>query len=161
MKRLFYIILLGFLFSIGMNAQLPSVQLQDISGKSINTAQLVDGKNPLIISFFATWCKPCLRELTAIHEEYEEWQEETGVRLVAVSIDAGADSFKVKPLVQSKGWKYEVLLDSNSEFKRAMNVEPIPTVFVLDPNGKVIYRHSGYTMGGEQELIAKVRAMKR
>ncbi len=161
MRKLLYVALVGLMCSLGLKAQLPSVQLKDINGKTVNTAQLIDGEHPLIISFFATWCKPCLRELTAINEEYEDWQEETGVRLIAVSIDAGADSFKVKPLVQSKGWEYEVLLDANSEFKRAMNVEPIPTVFVLDPKGKIVYRHSGYTMGGEAELIAKIREMKK
>ncbi len=161
MKRLLYIALVGLVCSLGLKAQLPSVILKDINGKTVNTAELVDGKNPLIISFFATWCKPCLRELTAISDVYEDWQDETGVRLIAVSIDAGADSYKVKPLVRSKSWDYEVLLDSNSEFKRAMNVEPIPTVFVLDPKGKVVYRHTGYTMGSEEELIAKIRAMKQ
>ncbi len=161
MKRFFYVALVGLICVVALKAQVPSVVLKDINGKTVNTAKLVDGKHPLIISFFATWCKPCLRELSAINEEYEDWQDETGVRLVAVSIDAGADSFKVKPLVKSKGWEYEVLLDTNSEFKRAMNVEPIPTVFVLDPKGKVVYRHTGYTMGSEEELIAKVRAMKQ
>ncbi len=139
---------------------MPSVTLKNIEGKSINTAKLVDGKHPLIISFFATWCKPCLRELSAISEQYEDWQEETGVRVIAVSTDAGANSYKVKPLIKSKGWTYEVLLDSNGDFKRAMNVQPIPTVFVLTPKGKIVYRHTGYSLGGEEELIEKIREMK-
>lgn len=143
------------------SAQLPSVQLRDIEGKRIATDSLSDGKHPLIITFFATWCKPCLRELSAIDEVYPDWQSETGVRLVAVSIDEGANSKKVKPLVRAKGWSYEVLLDPNGEFKRAMSVQGIPSVIVLSAEGKVIYRHTGYTEGGEQKIIEALRQHKR
>ncbi|MDY5859090.1 MAG: TlpA disulfide reductase family protein [Porphyromonas sp.] len=143
------------------SAQLPSVQLRDIEGKRIATDSLSDGKHPLIITFFATWCKPCLRELSAIDEVYPDWQAETGVRLVAVSIDEGANSKKVKPLVRAKGWSYEVLLDPNGEFKRAMSVQVIPSVIVLGAEGEVIYRHTGYTEGGEQKIIEALRQHKR
>lgn len=141
------------------SAQLPKVMLKDINGKTVNTATIADGKSPVILSFFATWCKPCLRELSAISEVYEEWQDETGVRLVAVSIDEGANSLKVKPLVRSRGWTYEVLLDVNSDFKRAMDVSVVPSVFVLDREGKVVYRHTGYTDGSEMKLIEEVRRL--
>ncbi len=157
LKKLLGIVILTFAISMSAYAQLPAVSLKDIEGKTINTAKLPDGKNPIIISFFATWCKPCLRELTAINEVYDDWQEETGVRLVAVSIDAGSNSFKVKPLVKSKDWSYEVLLDVNSDFKRAMNVSAVPAVFVLSPQGKIIYRHTGYTMGSEEAIIEAIR----
>lgn len=140
-------------------AQLPSVELKDLEGKSVNTAELNNEGKPFIISFFATWCKPCLRELKAINEVYADWQDETGVKLVAISIDEGQNTERVKPLVAGLGWNYEVLLDSNSDFKRAMNVNLIPAVFVIDGSGKVYYSHSGYTEGSEEELIVKVREL--
>lgn len=138
-------------------AQLPSVELKDIDGKTVNTAELSDGGKPIIVSFFATWCKPCLRELKAIHEVYQDWQDETGVRLVAVSIDDGQNAQRVKPLVAGNGWEYQVLLDTNGDFKRAMNVNQVPHVFILDGKGNVVYSHSGYTEGSEQHLIEVVR----
>ncbi|MDY6122836.1 MAG: TlpA disulfide reductase family protein [Porphyromonas sp.] len=138
-------------------AQLPSVELKDIDGKTVNTAELSDGGKPIIVSFFATWCKPCLRELKAIHEVYQDWQDETGVRLVAVSIDDGQNAQRVKPLVAGNGWEYQVLLDTNGDFKRAMNVNQVPHVFILDGKGNVVYNHSGYTEGSEQHLIEVVR----
>ncbi len=152
-------ILLFFLFVPVAHAQLPQVELKDLQGKSINTSKLNNEGKPFIISFFATWCKPCLRELKAINEVYEDWQEETGVKLVAVSIDEGQNTDRVKPLMDALGLEYEVLLDPNGDFKRAMNVNMIPHVFVIDGKGNVAYAHTGYTEGGEQELIAKVREL--
>lgn len=140
-------------------AQLPSVNLKDINGNTIDTATLQNDGKPFIISFFATWCKPCNRELKAINEVYPDWQEETGVRVVAISIDEAQNAQKVKPMVDAAGWEYQILLDPNSEFKRAMGVNLIPHVFIIDGQGKIAESRSGYTEGGEQHLIEKVREL--
>ncbi len=140
-------------------AQLPSVKLKDINGKTVDTALLSNDGKPFIISFFATWCKPCNRELKAINEVYADWQDETGVKVVAISIDEAQNAQKVKPMVDAAGWEYEVLLDPNSDFRRAMGVNMIPHVFVIDGNGKVAESRSGYTEGGEQHLIEKVKEL--
>ncbi len=142
------------------NAQsLPSVTLKDIDGKTVNTGELSNDGKPFIISFFATWCKPCNRELTAISEVYADWQDETGVKLIAVSIDQAQNINKVKPLVDSNGWEYDVLLDQNSDFKRALGIQSIPYVLIVDGSGNIVYRHNGYTEGAEAELIEKVREL--
>lgn len=159
MKR---ILLLSALLLAGIavaHAQLPSVSLKSIDGKTVDTAKLENGGKPFIISFFATWCKPCNRELNAIHEVYPDWQDETGVKVVAVSIDQAQNIQKVKPLVDSNGWEYEVLLDPNGDFKRAMGVNMIPHVFIVDGQGKIVESRSGYTEGGEAHLIEKVREL--
>ena len=131
---------------------MPGVQLKDLSGKPVNTAKLTNNGKPMIISFWATWCKPCIRELKAIHELYPEWQDETGVRIIIVSIDDAQNAQKVKPMVDGMGWEYDVLLDPNGDFKRAMNVQSVPHVFVLDGKGNIVHNHSGYTDGAETEL---------
>ena len=112
-----------------------------------------------IISFFATWCKPCNRELDAIAEVYEDWQEETGMKIYAVSIDQAQNINKVKPLVANHGWEYEILLDPNGDFKRALGIQMIPYVLIVDGEGKIVYKHNGYTEGAEEELIEKVREL--
>ena len=147
------------IISIGVYSQLPSVQLKNLQGKTIDTSKLSNNGKPFIISFFATWCKPCNRELKAIHEHYEEWQDETGVKVYAVSIDQAQNIDKVKPLVDAAGWDYEVLLDPNSDFKRALGVNMIPHVFIVDGTGKIVDQRSGYTEGGEEHLIEKVREL--
>ena len=140
-------------------AQLPSVTLKDINGKTINTAELKNNGKPFIIDFFATWCKPCNRELDAIAEVYDEWKEETGVKIFAVSIDVAQNMNKVKPLVDNHGWEYDVLLDPNSDFKRALGIQMIPYVLIVDGKGNIVYKHNGYTDGAENELIEKVREL--
>ncbi|MBD5221970.1 MAG: TlpA family protein disulfide reductase [Bacteroidales bacterium] len=138
-------------------AELPSVTLKDINGKTVNTAELSNDGKPIVISFFATWCKPCNRELAAIHEVFADWQDETGVKLVAVSIDEAQNAQKVKPLVERKGWTdYEVLLDPNGEFKRQMGVNDIPHAFIVDGNGNVVWTHQGYIDGGENDIYEEL-----
>ena len=160
MNRFFLVAALCALFSTAM-AQLPSVTLKDINGNTINTAELSNDGRPFIIDFFATWCKPCNRELDAIAEVYDEWQEETGVKLFAVSIDVAQNANKVKPLVDSHGWEYDVIIDPNSDFKRALGIQMIPYVLIVDGKGQIVYRHNGYTDGAETELIEKVRELIR
>lgn len=142
-----------------VRAQLPSVQLKDLEGKTVDTSKLSNGGKPFVISFFATWCKPCNRELKAISEQYADWQDETGMKVIAVSIDQAQNINKVKPLVDGEGWEYEVLLDPNSEFRRAMGVQMIPHVFIIDGKGKIAESRSGYTEGAESHLIEKIREL--
>ena len=159
MRRFTVIAVLLCTMVIGASAWLPSVQLKDINGKTVNTAELRNNGKPMIISFWATWCKPCIRELKAINEVYADWQNETGVRMIIVSIDDAQNAQKVKPMVDGMGWEYEVLLDPNGDFKRAMNVQSVPHVFVLDGKGYIVHNNIGYTDGEEAELYELLKEM--
>ena len=158
MKRIF-ILFFAFAAALSVQAQLPKVVLKDIHGKSVSTDTLSNNGRPFIIDFFATWCKPCNRELDAISEVYVDWQRETGVKIIAVSIDQAQNTNKVKPLVDNHGWEYEVLLDPNGDLKRAFGIQMIPFVLIVDGKGNVVYKHQGYTDGAEEELIVKVREL--
>lgn len=147
------------LVAAAVRAQLPSVQLKDLEGKTVDASKLSNDGKPFVISFFATWCKPCNRELKAISEQYADWQDETGMKVIAVSIDQAQNINKVKPLVDGEGWEYEVLLDPNSEFRRAMGVQMIPHVFIIDGKGNIAESRSGYTEGAESHLIEKIREL--
>ncbi len=142
-------------------AELPSVLLKDVNGNTVNTAELSNDGKPMVISFWATWCKPCKRELKAISEVYPDWQDETGVKLVAVSIDEAQNAAKVKPLVDGMNWEYEVLLDPNGEFKRQMGVSDVPHAFIVDGKGNVVWSHKGYVDGGEEEIIEELRKLAK
>ena len=144
---------------IPASAQFPSVQLKDLEGKPVDAATLSNDGKPFVVSFFATWCKPCLRELKAIHEVYPDWQEETGMKLIAISLDEAQNAGKVRPLVDALGWEYEVLLDTNSELKAAMGIQSVPHLFIIDGNGKIVENRSGYTEGSEDHIIEKIRGL--
>ena len=157
-KNLISILFVAFMLSVNSaKGQLPAVTLKNISGEAVRTDTLSNNGKPFIIDFFATWCKPCNRELDAIAEVYEDWQQETGVKIFAVSIDQGQNINKVKPLVDNHGWEYDILLDPNGDFKRALGCQMIPFTLIVDGKGNIVYKHNGYTDGEEMELLEKVR----
>ncbi|MBQ1799767.1 MAG: TlpA family protein disulfide reductase [Prevotella sp.] len=159
-KKLLLIFFLAIFTNVQTTlAQLPAITLKTMDGKTVRTDTLSNDGKPFIIDFFATWCKPCNRELDAIAEVYEDWQEETGVKIFAISIDQAQNINKVKPLVNNHGWEYDVLLDPNGDLKRALGIQMIPFVLICDGKGKIVYKHSGYTDGAETELIDKVREL--
>lgn len=158
MKKVLTLICL-LLFVPMLSLALPSVLLKDMNGKTVDTGTLSNNGKPTIISFWATWCKPCLRELKALHEVYADWRDETGVRIVIVSIDEAQNAQKVKPLVDGFGWDFDVLLDTNGDFRRAMNVQSVPHVFVINGKGQIVHNHVGYTDGSEEELLELIKGL--
>lgn len=159
MKKFLMGVVMSFL-TISAMAQVPSVRVENGRGESVNTAELVDGETPMIISFWATTCKPCIRELDAINDAYIDWIEEAEFRVIAVSTDDSRFSSQARALAEGHGWSdFTVLYDKNQEFMRAMNVTVTPQVFVVDKDGKIVYSHTGYTPGNEQELIDTILSL--
>ena len=136
--------------------KLPSINLKDMAGNAINTAKVTNDGNPIVISFWATWCKPCKLELNTIADEYDDWVEETGVKLIAVSTDDQRTVKSVKPTVNASGWDYDIWLDTNADFKRAMGVNLVPHTFLLDGNGTIVYSHNNFVPGDEEELYEQI-----
>lgn len=136
--------------------RLPSVNIKTLEGETFNTQEIYNDGNPILISFWALWCKPCKKEMDAYNENYDDWQEETGVKIYAVSIDDARSSAKVMPFVNGKAWDMDILLDPNGDFKRAMNVNMIPHTFLIDGKGNIVYQHTSYYEGLEDEIYEMV-----
>ncbi|OUR94450.1 thiol:disulfide interchange protein [Flavobacteriales bacterium 34_180_T64] len=157
MKNLFSLILVVSIatFSIAQN-KLPNMQLNTLDGDKIALEDISSDDQLVVISLWATWCVPCKNELDAISEVYDDWTDETNVKLYAISVDDSRTVKRVKPLVYGKGWEFDILLDTNSELKRQLNAPTIPLTLLVK-NNEILYRHSGYTPGSEDELFEKIK----
>ena len=144
-----------FGFSQGVR-KLPNIEVKTLKGDAFNISELDNDGNPIVISFWATWCKPCKKELNNISEVYEDWQEETGVKLVAISIDDARSMSKVAPYINASDWEYEVYLDPNGDLKRAMGVSTVPHTFLLNGKNEIVWQHRGYVEGDEDELLEQI-----
>lgn len=140
---------------------LPAITLTDMNGKKVDVSSYGKSGKYTVISFWATWCVPCKKELTNIADLYEEWQKKYNVQIVAVSIDDSRSTTKVKPYVDGQRWSYEVLLDTNQDLKRALNIQSVPFTVLVDKDGKIVYTHSGYVDGDEYVLEEELQRLNK
>ena len=140
--------------------QLPQIQIETLNGDDISLQSISENDQLVIVSLWATWCVPCKNELDAINDVYEDWVDETNVKLYAISVDDSRTVKRVRPLVSGKGWEFDILLDTNSDLKRQLNAPTIP-VTLLVKNNKILFRHSGYTPGSEDELYEKIKEFSK
>jgi peroxiredoxin len=150
---------LSFAANAGEGDRIPAATVKKLDGSKVNSSNFSNDGKPIIISFWATWCKPCKKELDAIAENYPDWVKETGVKLIAISIDDVRSSSKVVTDVKMKGWEYEIYLDENQEFKRAMNVNIIPHTFLVDGGGRIVWSHNSYSEGDEEKLYENIQSL--
>ena len=145
--------------SFAQNRTLPNIEVKNLNGTKFNITQIENEGSPIVISFWATWCKPCKKELNNIAEVYEDWQDETNVKIIAISIDDSRSMSKVNPYVNASDWDYEVYLDTNSDLKRAMGVSTVPHTFLLNAKKEIVWQHKGYIEGDENELYKEIKKL--
>lgn len=156
------IVFAAALISLSSRAQgtLPNITLRDLDGNTVQTASLENDGKPILICFWATWCSPCKKELNTYAELYDAWREETGVTIYAVTVDDQRTVGSVAPYVNGQSWEYEILLDTNKQFQQAMGVTAPPHTFLLDGTGKIVWQHSGYMAGDEEEVYKELLKLK-
>lgn len=162
MKNLLFALTISLftLTAMSQNGQtMPDISLKTIKGQTVNVKDYSKNGKITVISFWATWCKPCIKELANVNEVLDEWKQKYGIELVAVSTDNARNVMKVKPFVDSQGWEFECLLDVNEDLRRAMNTNSIPFTVVLDKTGKIVYTHIGYIEGDEVALEEKLKSI--
>jgi len=133
----------------------PNFKGTTLDGKNIELNKML-GKGPILVSFWATWCKPCMEELNEYQKIYEEYKQ-SGFEFIAISTDNEKTIAKVKPLVKSKQFSFTVITDSNSEIARKYYAYQIPYSVLIDKNGTVVYSHSGFMKGDEIKIKKLVK----
>jgi len=162
--QFFSVLIVSFFLSVGTSPtikQLPSIPLKTLSGEDVDLQSYAQNGKITVVSFWATWCAPCKRELDAITEVYPEWQEKYNMELIAVTIDGERALSRVAPMVEAKGWKFEVLSDTKEASQLALGFQTIPQTFVVDLDGEIVWSHNGYKEGDEGELEEVVAGLTR
>ena len=162
MKKILYsFFAIAILSSFTSDKLFPKASVKTLEGKTVEISDYIGKGNPTVVSFWATWCSPCKRELDAIAEIYPDWQEEYGVDLIAISIDDARATAKIPGMVTTKGWEYTVLVDTPQKFGQELGFQTIPQTFLLDGEGNIVYSHNGYTPGDEFELEEKIKKLAK
>lgn len=160
MKKLLF---LAFIFSsslaMAQSEGVPDVKLKNLTGEAISVRDITGKGKITVVSFWATWCSPCKKELSNYAELYDEWQEKYDVQVLAISIDDARNTAKVKAYVNGVNWPFEVLLDPNEDMKRSMNFQTVPFSMLVDQKGNVVYRHNSYVEGDEYVMEEKIAAL--
>lgn len=161
MKKPILLLLTCLLAGVASAQQFPNVKVEHQEGAPLQTAALIDGKTPFILTFWSTTCKPCINELDALYESYEDWSAECDFRVVAVSIDDARSKARAKAMAKSRQWDTFVLVyDQNQDFKRAMNVVVTPQTYIYDKDGNQVYAKIGYNAGSEEDLFTEIKKLK-
>lgn len=159
MKRLITLLLFGLMVSV-MTAQnrsdLPNIILEDLDGNPINVSQIDNNGKPFVLAFWATWCIVDYKQFNAWTSVYKKWVKETGVKIIAVSLNDKRDRVSIKPAIERHGWPFDVLLDEDRELGKAMGVEYPPMYFLFDGQGKLVFQKLGYREGEEEILYQEL-----
>ena len=159
MKKFIWILVFNLSFTLFAQELLPNTTLKTLSGATTTLAEIAAVDDLIVVSLWATWCVPCKNELDAVADVYDDWVSETGVKYYAVSIDDSRTAKRVRPMVNGKGWEFEILLDENSDLKRAFGVSTVPYSIIIK-SGEIVYKHTGYTPGFEDELYDQIVTLK-
>lgn len=154
---LFFIVIIP----VAINAQtrIPDLEVREVNGKSFDLSSLTHDNKPLIVIFWATWCKPCIEEMDNITEIFEDWQDEIDFEIIAICIDDTRSSPVIRSFVAGKDWPFRIIMDTNQDIMRAMNVTVIPHYYLFDRENKVVHKHTGYSPGNEFLLYDELKKL--
>lgn len=165
MKKLVFalpaiLLLFAFVNGTNMNKQLPEASLKKMDGTVLASKDLFKTGKPAVISFWSTTCVPCIKELIAINKKYDAWKKETGAEVYAISTDDERFVARVPVIVKKKGWKFPVLLDTSKDLFKKLGATNNPYTIVVDGTGKIVYEHSSYKAGDEEEIYKVLKSLK-
>ncbi len=159
-KIIFSCLLYLFAYSSSSQKFIPNLELKTLNYESIKSVEAINQDGFTIISFWATWCIPCINELDAINDVISEWKKKKDITVLAISTDDSRSKKRVRPLINGKDWIFDIIFDTNQEFKRAMGIVGIPHT-IITYKSEIIHRRIGYTPGEEEDLFKVISNYKK
>ena len=160
MKKLLFAIVCAAATNIAAAQDLPNTQIKDVhTGKKLPFSQAIEKGKVTVVSFWATWCVPCKKEIKNISRKLPEWKKEAEFNFITMSIDEARAEGLVRTYAISQGWEFPYYIDANSDLKRSLNFQSVPFTMIVDKEGKAAWKHIGYEEGGENEVFEKVKEL--
>jgi thiol-disulfide isomerase/thioredoxin len=160
MKKILFAFVCLLATNISHAQDLPTTQVKDVStGKKIPFNQPIEKGKITVISFWATWCVPCKKEIKNISLKLADWKKEVDFNYMTMSIDEARAEGLMRTYAISQGWSFPYYIDPNSDLKRSLNFQSVPFTLIIDKDGKAAWKHIGYEEGGENEVFAKVKEL--
>jgi cytochrome c biogenesis protein CcmG, thiol:disulfide interchange protein DsbE len=159
MKKIYLVLAILFCFTLTSKAQIYSdFTLTDIEGNDVTLSKQLE-KGPVLISFWATWCAPCKEEMRYVNDIYEKYKDQ-GFIYLAINEDDQKSVAKVKPYIETKGYKFTVVIDLNNKVYEAYwgNTElTLPFSLLISKNKEIIARHGNFLSGDEVKIEEEVK----
>ncbi len=143
--------------SYAKDAVAPDFTLPNLTGEDVTLSKLLE-EGPVIVDFWATWCKPCIKAFPDLQQVFDNYKD-CGLKVLAVSVDGPRSSSRVASLIKSKGNTFEVLLDPSQKVAKKLHVTSVPRTVLIDTNGKIVYAVTGYRPTNHEKLETAVSAL--
>ncbi len=155
-RKLIILVLLIILTNshLGLSKTAPDFTLKDLDGNKVKLSDQLQ-KGPVLIDFWATYCKSCLHEMPLLNEIGKKYRD-NGLQILAISTDSPKSAAKVRPYIKSSNYDFIVLLDNKQEVRRLFGGTATPYTVLISASGEIVYTHLGYIPGDEVEIEAKV-----
>lgn len=141
MKHVILISLLLLMAAIAWADAMPDFRLPDENGKNVALSSLL-GKGPILIDFWADYCKPCKEAMPMLHNLATKYDSLT---VVLVSLDKPKDQQRAKNYLKQNKFKFVTLFDPDQSLAKKLNVSIPPHTFILDSSGEIVHSHKGFT----------------
>ena len=159
-RRIVFISLIlweGFITS-GLSQSYLETRLKNVNGQHSSIIKEAGNSQLIVLDFWATWCKPCIKAIPKISELAEHY-ENKGVSFIGINTDSPRNLAKVKPFVKTHNIKYPVLLDVDQEIMNELLINAFPTLLILNREGKVLFTHRGFSNGDEKLIKSELEKL--
>lgn len=155
--KLNIILLLGLTMLIGAvsDREAPNFELKNLKQEDVMLHEILD-KGPVLLDFWATWCKPCLKAFPKLNELQHKYNDQ-GLTILGINEDGNRSQAKVKPFVKSLSLKFEVLIDGNNAVMRKFQVTNLPATVLISTDGKIIFSEFGYSANKFKRLDSEIQ----
>jgi cytochrome c biogenesis protein CcmG/thiol:disulfide interchange protein DsbE len=135
----------------------PGFKVKSVTGEvlQLDTLRL---RGPVLIDFWATWCKPCVASLPEVDSLRRRFGP-NGLTVIGVSVDGPRNFSKVRPFAQRLGLGFPIVLDEDGSLQQRFQVRAIPTSVLISPEGRQVRVTQGWRPGETEDMARAIESL--